>query len=460
MTSSQEYRNKLANELKQVRSLPLGGKEKELAEVLLAKSKDTPEYQQAKQETVDQRNERISMQQESFTQPSEINEEENSSIQTGEFIQKYERDHQLEQLLNQSYFNNDKGWFSPWWVNRYFDEGSIIFTHTIRNSKIFTFDGEKLIDSWENYRSIDNVGEFYVWLKEYNPLQRKPNNSIYPLWEYTLFDKEGKVLKKLRGSLHTNIGGLFYTEQYIKDAKEVYALYDKDLKLIKEDMTKEDYERVLYNEPVYIEYNRERDEKSNLEYQERKNASWKYDITFKNDDYYVDEIKDSKWNTIFKNEDGVDYTIEWQRKSDMLNLQVKERINKGLFVLQWSKNGKYVSSKFINANNSAVLSFNDSFGMFIEGNTVKHFVNSNDAELYDVNAKKLGNINFKFHDWSNEHTFQLIDAWNNTCKVVENLTGSVNSQVFSKILRVYDESEEKVLVVETDEGMKEIRVKK
>jgi len=159
----------------------------------------------------------------------------------------------IQLLLNQEYYRKDSGWFDNSWKNTFYDEWDMIFAVFTWNSKIFTFDGEKLLDIWKApYWRIERVWDYYEAIQAGTTnigdvLHKKKWSEIY-----SILNKKWIKIKSLNWPLNLRCrdGECLYVEKYKRNKKQVSNLYDENLNLVIK-WVPEDHE-YLYKSNWYV----------------------------------------------------------------------------------------------------------------------------------------------------------------------------------------------------------------
>lgn len=156
------------------------------------------------------------------------------NIGTQESKENQKRRDTIIRSLNREYYNKDSAWFDNIWVNNFYDEWNIVFANFTWKSKIFNFDGVKLIDTWKTpYRTLEKVWDFYEWIQA---TTSNVNGNIYKNeWSeiYSVLNKQWVKIKSLNWPLSlTKWVEDLYIEKYIKNRKSVTTIYDKDLNIL------------------------------------------------------------------------------------------------------------------------------------------------------------------------------------------------------------------------------------
>jgi hypothetical protein len=394
--------------------------------------------------------------------------QENKISDNNEFIDKYIREKAIAEKLNQYYYNSNEWWFW-WWFNSFYDEWSIVFAKSTWKSKIFTVEEWKLHDLNKNYRDFVKVWKFYVWIT----VDTKANWSLQQKidWSenYSLINQRGEEIQALRWDLSFLNNENIYRENFKINNKEYYCFYDND------------FEKIIDTIPVWNTYLKQKnwkflftnhsindDNKYNVvkkwenwsenyqnhndievkdiyeEYRsnqkpqsEKVNILPEYQILYKENTLCVDKIYDANGKTIF-NADKDDY-----------NLVYWSDTNNWIFLLNWIENWKYVKDVFINAQSWIKLQFDTmSWSTFIDWKVLKHFINNNNSELYNIDTweKLWATTGF----YPNEQHFQTVKTKEWKMNLVENKNAHCLKQEFDKILKVYNYDTEKVVIVENN----------
>lgn len=414
------------------------------------------------------------------------------------FIEKYEREHKIWTLLNQKYYNKDEGGFIDGF-NSFYDEWATIFARNTWDSKIFKFDWNKLEDTHKNYHDFEKVGSFFMG-KQINT--KKDSNGheekIEGSEKYTVLDTNGDKIKQLNGYPSFWEDKNMYVE-YIKWNNDEKAInfYDENFGIIAKNISEKstflmrsnwnilfqkptewwnDYKYFIVeeasgkindkfeNEEIFTEYKKEQDIKKTDKESEQKEFNEKpllFDINFKGWDnsLLVQSISDKNGNVLFEADQEFDYYFKepYDLTKSWLEWK-KNNINKGIFIVSATKEWKYKQDIFINANTGKIIKFEDRpWFTFLDGKVVKHFINNRDADLYNIEGNKLGTSMIYRH---NESSFQIITNKEGKHQLVENVTGTIQWNSFDEIRRVYNEENEKIVIVENDTKLQEIHIKK
>ena len=365
------------------------------------------------------------------------------NIDNKEFIDRYKREQYISWLVKTSNF---------------YDEWDTVFTTDSFNSKIFKVDWDSVREIGEKYRDIKKLGNLYVWIKV-----NVDNNwwVIDKSKTYSLLGKDGSKIKDLQWHVYFREDENIIIESYKNDRdEEIENIYDKNFSVIKKDITKDE----VYN---YInELNKDKNlklAKDRKKNQERlDNMKLKFNLNFQWDTHYIKEITTIDWDEIFNSKFGM-YVIVFPNElysSTINENRNKEKINKWIFIITWKDNYGKQEEIFINTNTNTVLKFDDYVWhtTFIKWNVVKHFVSSNDSELY--NAKTWEKLWESGLDLDNEHDFQFVKLENWKYKLVENKTWEIKQQEFDKYIKKYDEWDRKIAIVENNREIKAIEIQK
>ena len=429
---------------------------------------------------------------------------------SSEFIERYKREQKIWKLLNNYYYNSPDWGFSLWWLNTFYDEWNTIFANNVRDSKIFSFDGNSIHQIWKQYYQIRRLWNYYIGVQVETTTVWDRQILLENSQTYFVLDKSGHEVRKLQ-SWHISYRSSYgiYVETY-KDKEEdnnMQTYYNEDMEVIADrvpenniilmakgnqilfkdqnhphlmfiveqwkEWNKQYYSvEELKNEDIYKEY----DEKINYQalVDKRQNVlnetiESKYNILWKwwNNSLIIDKITDQWWNAIFLPEEGYKYFCRYPHvtKSSHIVTKATEQsdINEWYFVLEkvdWNNN--FDKEVFINSHSWLVVEFDNPMkqpATLIQGKLIVHFINQDESEVYSLEWKKLGKQHKEDHRYGHNYALcishetgkkQLI-----SCKTWETLP-----QEFDKPLKYYNYDDKEVAIVENDGNILSIEVEK
>ena len=362
-------------------------------------------------------------------------------IDNQKFVDRYKREQYISWLVN---------------TDSFYDEWNTIFTNEYFNSKIIKIDWDNTIEVWEKYRDINKVWNYYVWINV-----KTGRDSMKIDWSetYTLLNKKWEKIQKLKWHPYFREDDNIITETYNDNWVDKNTIYNSEFSILIDGISKTE----MYN---YI--NTLNEDKNNAHKIERINHEEKlnnlavnYAFKFKWDNIFIDEIKNKDWSIIFSSEWGK-YKINkpFDLTTETINHnRKKEDINNWLFLISGESKTWEISDIFINEKDDVRLDFNDYvWYTFLKWNVVKHFINSNDSELY--NAKTWEKLWKSTRELDNEHNFKFItlDDWK--YNLVENKTWNLKQQEFDKYIKQYDEWDKKIVIVENNWEIQTIEIQK
>ncbi len=407
------------------------------------------------------------------------------------FIEQYKKENDISLLLNQEYYWEDDGWFNlQTWLNNFYIQWDIVFANNTWNSKIFKIDEDKLVDLGKKYREIKKVWDYYVWINIATKDQWDDLEKIDWSETYVLLNDQGNEIKKLHGGLRFDTESQIYVE-YVKSEKDTKNnFYDKDFRIIAQNLPnhtsllwgdnwkylffdgdnqkyfilakwadrkdRQENEQPVEQSTLFLKYQKTKDDKRKKREEQAESLNvmpLEFSMEFEGDTHFIKSITDKHWNSIFKAEDWVQYKIDTPSDlygSDFNSNKNKTAINKWLFILSEIKDDKKVADTFINARGDKpiVLNFSDYAGYtFLRWKVIKHFIDSHNAELYDIDWKKLWMVSKHLN---NESIFHMISTHNNKNNLVENKTWKIKWKEFDRILKTYNKWDKKIVVVENN----------
>lgn len=418
-----------------------------------------------------------------------------------EYIEKYKRDKEIATLLNQEYYGTEEWWF---WrgFNGFYDEGDVVYACSTWKSKIFNYCEWILEQKGKEYYEIQPCGDYYLWTQVETD---EKNRLIEWSQTYVLLDKKGNEIRWLRWYLSLLEKENVYRESYQNEWNTFHTYYDQSMKklidgipdsvslLARKDgiflfqATSREYgeswkyimipvwgcrDGTYHSEDeaqwyaIYKHYQKKQDIKVRNQQQkeeilEETPLAYKFGWDDNGSLQYIDAIDGKR---IFSGIESYHYKIKrpYDLSSSTYGDKRKtEAINQWIFLIQaTSADHKYKKDIFINGNNGIIREFDDMPGYtFIEWQTFRHFINENDAEIYNVAGKKLG-LQFPWDNNTNEYDYQLITNEEGKKQAVENKTWTIKWSVFNEVLKTYNTENEKVLVVRIGDKIGEIHINK
>jgi len=359
------------------------------------------------------------------------------------FIDRYKREQYISWLVKTSSF---------------YDEWDTIFTARSFDSKILKINWDDIREIWEQYYDIKKMWNLYVWIKvdiDHNWWKKDWTEK------YSLLAKDWNKIRDMKWDVYFREDDNIIIESYLNDKKEKKAnIYDADFNIIKKEITKDDVRDYINDLNKDRNLKLAEDGKKN---QERlNNMKLKFNINFQWETHFLKTITNINWDIIFDSK-WWKYNIvlpNWLYSSTINDNRNKEAINKWIFIITWADNYGEQEELFINTNTDKILKFKDYIWhtTFLKWNVMKHFINSNDSELY--NAKTWEKLWKSTTELANEHNFQFISLDDWKYQLVENKTWTVKQQKFDNYIKRYDEWDRKIVIVENNWEIETIEIQK